>query len=181
MSASEVPNSQTAWLKASWRYLAPEKLTRIDTGTLFKDAYSHLNRNASSGFFLTERGKVRGYVKADVLANAVVSQANGDAERLREYSSTQIGALITSLGMSLVPIKPVPDGATEPELYAAPETVFQVTEPDGSTGWYLNHETVRDAATRRTVFICTNGHRNPDSDHGTCYSCPFPIVKTETE
>jgi hypothetical protein len=181
MSTPEMPGSQPASLKGSWKYLALEKLPRIDTGTLFKDAYSQLSRSGCSGFLLTDKGEVQGYVKADDLAAAVVTRARGDGQKLREYSAAQIGSLINNFALTLVPVIAAPAGATEPDLYAADETVFRITEADGSTGWYLNHETVRDAATRRTVFICTNGHRNPDSDHGTCYSCPFPIVSTETE
>jgi hypothetical protein len=140
-----------------------------------------LNRSGCSGFLLSDKGEVRGYVKAQELAAVVVQQANADVQQLREYSAERIGEVIARFAASLVPVVPAPAGATESQLYAAGETVFQIIEPDGSVGWYLNHETVRDAATKKTVFICTNGHRNPDSDHGTCYSCPFPIIRTETE
>ena len=178
---SDLPTAQPMSLKSSWKYLTHERLPRIDSGTSFMETYSQLSRSNSSGFLLSEKGEVRGYVKAHVLANIIVQQANGDAQRLRQSSAEQIGEVISKAGIPLVPVEPTPSGATEDSLYAANETVFQVLDPDGTVGWYLNHETVRDAATKKTVFICSNGHRNPDSDHGTCYICPFPIVRTETE
>jgi hypothetical protein len=158
-----------------------EKLPRIDAGTTFKDTYSQLNRSGCSGFLLSDTGEVRGYCKGDELAAVVVKQAHGDAQKLREYSTARIGEVITRFGASLVPVVPTPAGASEAELHAAGETVFDVIEDDRHIGWYLNHETVLDATTKKTVFICTNGHPNPDSDHGTCYSCPFPIVMTDTK
>jgi hypothetical protein len=38
---------------------------------------------------------------------------------------------------------------------------------------------MRETATKKTAFLCLNGHRNPDPDHGRCYSCPGKIVGTE--
>ena len=168
-------------LTSSWKYLAQDRLPRIDSSTSFMETYSVLNRTGASGFLLNDKGQVRGYVKAHDLAQMIVQQANGDAQKLRESSAEQIGQIISTAGWALVPVTPLPAGATEQTLHAAGETVFQVTDPDGNVGWYLNHETVRDAATKKTFFICANGHRNPDSDHGTCYSCPFPIIGTQTE
>jgi len=174
-------NPQPASLKSSWRFVSQDKLPRIDAGTNFKDAYSQLNRSGGSGFVLSAMGEVRGYVKGDQFAAAVVTQANGDAQQLREYSTKQIGELITQFAVDLVPVVPAPDGATEAQLHAVKETVFEVREDDLHIGWYLNHETVLDATTKKTVFVCTKGHENPDSDRGTCYSCPFPIIKTESK
>jgi hypothetical protein len=184
MSAMEFSNSPTlpsSSLKGSWKYLSEDKLPRIDSGTSFMETYSQLTRSGSSGFLLFDKGMLQGYVKGHALAHLVVQQANGDPQSLRQYSAEQIGAVISKVGSSLVPVSPTPAGATEKALEAMGETVFRVIEPDGSSGWYLNHETIRDAATKKTVFICSKGHRNPDSDHGTCYTCPFPIVRTETE
>jgi hypothetical protein len=184
MSATEYPGasqSPAASLKASWRFLAQEKLPRIDAGTTFKDTYSQLNRSGTSAFLLSDGGKVRGYVKGDELAAVVVQRAGGNAQQLREYSAKQIGEVITQFATPLVPVVPAPVGATEGQLHAIAETVFEIREDDIQIGWYLNHETVLDATTKKTVFICTNGHVNPDSDHGTCYSCPFPIVMTDSK
>jgi hypothetical protein len=184
MSATEFPGaskSQGASLKSSWRFVAQEKLPRIDAGTTFKETYSQLTRSGGSGFLLSDSGKVRGYVKGDELAAVVVQQAQGDAQQLREYSAKQIGDVITQFAAPLVPVAPIPAGATEGQLHAIEETVFEILEDERQIGWYLNHETVLDATTKKTVFICTNGHVNPDPDHGTCYSCPFPIVLTDSK
>jgi hypothetical protein len=89
--------------------------------------------------------------------------------------------VITQFAVPLVPVVAAPDGATEGQLHAVEETVFEIREDDRHIGWYLNHETVLDATTKKTVFVCANGHPNPDSDHGTCYSCPFPIVMTDSK
>jgi hypothetical protein len=178
LTTSEMPESLS--LRESWKYLSYERLPQIDAETTFMEVYLHLNRSGCSGFILTDRGEPRGYVKADELAARVVARASGDAHELREYSSKSIGEIISIFSLPLVPIRPAVRGASESDLYQAEETVFRIAGADGSTGWYLNHETVRDAATKRTVFICSNGHQNTDSDHGTCYRCPFPIVSTVT-
>lgn len=182
MSTMNLPSPQASSLRNSWKYLTQEKLPRIDTGTIFKEAYAQLDRSGSSGFLLVDKGNLRGWVKADRLAQAIVKEADGNAQRLRELSAEQIGKVVERLAPKvLVTVTDAPPGATEAMLEQADETVFRISEADGTTGWYLNHETVRDAATKRTVFVCQVGHRNPDSDHGTCYSCPFPIVGTITE
>jgi hypothetical protein len=181
MSATRLPNPQLGTIKSSWKYLAQEKLPRIDSSTPFKDVYSQLDRSGSSGFLLTNRGEIQAYIKAHQLAATIVQQAQSDADLQRTYSTESIGNLIDRFPGSRVPVAPVPPGADEAALHQAGETVFEISEDDRAIGWYLNHETVRDTATKKTVFICQVGHRNPDSDHGTCYSCPFPIVSTATE
>jgi hypothetical protein len=177
----DLPESQPAQLSNSWKYLAHDRLPRMDTTTSFREVYSQLNRSGNSGFLLSANGEVRGYVKAYELATEVVQRANGDAQALRTYSSEAIGELIAEFGVPLVPVLPADEDATESLLYQKGETVFRIKEANGRLGWYLNHEGVRETATKKTVFICSNGHRNPDSDHGTCYRCPFPIVGTDTE
>ena len=182
MSTMNLPSPQSSSLKNSWKYLTQEKLPRIDTGTIFKEAYAQLNRSGSSGFLLVDKGDLRGWIKADRLAQAIVKEAKGDAERLRELSAEPIGKVVERLAPTvLVTVTDAPPNATEVMLDdVVEETVFRIAEADGTTGWYLNHETVREAATKPTVFVCQVGHRNPDPDHGTCYSCPFPIVGTIT-
>lgn len=179
MSAKS-PNPQLGSLKNSWKYLSQEKVPRIDTATTFKEVYTQLHRTGSSGFLLSNRGEIQGYIKAHELASTVVQQAQGDAKLLRDYSAEPIGKLIDQFPASRVPVAPTPPGADETVLYRSGETVFEISEDDRTIGWYLNHETVRDTATKKTVFICQMGHENPDSDHGTCYRCPFPIVSTAT-
>jgi hypothetical protein len=181
MSTMKLPEPEAASLKSSSKYLAHDRLPRVDIATTFMEVYSQLNRSGCSGFILSAQGQIQGYVKADELAQKVVEQANGDAQTLRKYSSEPIGEVISEFGAPLVPVVAAGTGATESVLQETGDTVFRVAESDGSIGWYLNHEGVRDPATRKTVFICANGHRNPDSDHGTCYRCPFPIIGTDTE
>ena len=182
MSANLPQSTAQPSLKSSWRFVSQEKLPRIDASTTFKDTYSQLSRSGGSGFVLSDMGEVRGYVKGDQLAAAVVRKANGDAQQLRDYSAKHIGDVITQFAFPLVPVLPVPQGATEEQLHkVVKETVYEIREDDRHIGWYLNHETVLDATTKKTVFVCTKGHPNPDSDHGTCYKCPFPIVMTDSK
>lgn len=181
MSAKSLPNPQLGAIKSSWKYIAQDKLPRIDSSTTFKDVYSQLDRSGSSGFLLSNRGEIQAYIKAHQLAATIVQQAQGDPTLLRTYAAERIGNLIERFPGSQVPVAAPPPGADETVLQQAGETVFEISEDDRTIGWYLNHEPVRDTATKKTVFICQMGHRNPDADHGTCYRCPFPIVSTAIE
>lgn len=176
------PEALATSLKNSWKFLESERLPRIDSKTTFEQVYSQLNRSNCSGFLLSVLGEVRGYVKADELAQKVVNQAHGDSQVLRTYSNAPIGELLIDFATPLIPVRTVSTAAIEAALDETKEDmVFRVTEDEGTVGWYLNHNTVREAATKKTVFLCANGHRNPDADHGTCYHCPFPIVATAAE
>ena len=181
MSAMKMPEAQAPPLRNSWKYLADERLPRLDTATTFREVYSQLNRSGCSGFILSAKGEVEGYVKASELAEQVVQKANGDAQTLRTYSNEPIGKIVSEFKTMLVPVQLAATDATESVLQNTGDTVFRIFETDGTAGWYLNHEGVLATATKKTVFICTNGHRNPDPDHGTCYRCPFPIIRTDTE
>lgn len=57
------------------------------------------------------------------------------------------------------------------------DAVFLVLDDSRQpVGWFLNHESVMAILqTAPPVFICKNGHRNPDPDNGRCYYCPAPI------
>jgi hypothetical protein len=181
MSSMKSPEPKAASLRNSWKYLAQERLPQMDAATIFREVYSQLNRSGCSGFLVSAQGEVQGYVKADELAKKVVEQASGIPQTLRVYCSQPVGEVITEFAMPLVPVLPAATGATESVLQETGDTVFRIAEANVTVGWYLNHEGVREAATKKTVFICTNNHRNPDPDHGTCYRCPFPIVGTDTD
>jgi hypothetical protein len=56
------------------------------------------------------------------------------------------------------------------------DRVFEVYEAGEPVGWYLNHETLKDTTTEKSIFVCGNGHENPDTDSGSCYSCSAPLT-----
>lgn len=167
--------------KDSWKFLVNERLPRIDIKTTFEGVYSQLNRTGCSGFLLSAQGEVKGYVKADELAEKVIQQAQGDLQLLRTYSQQSIGELVVEFASAVVPVRGAPGGSAAAVFNSAEAAVFSIAEDEGTAGWYINPELIREAATKKTIFLCQNGHRNPDSDHGTCYSCPFPIIGTTTE
>jgi hypothetical protein len=169
-------------LRSSFKFVSAETLPQIESTTTFQEAYSQLSRRKFGGFILSEKGVPRSYVKGLELAEKIIAQASGNHQRLRIYCSQPIGLLIAELAANEA-LVPVVDAQTsnESELQDRADTVFRVVDGSGFVGWYLNHEGVLETATRKTVFICQQGHRNADPDHGTCYSCPFPIVRTETE
>jgi hypothetical protein len=161
----------------------------IDSFTPLREVYAQLSsKDQSGGFFLTEAGRTRSYIKAGYLADEIVKDAKENPDRMRSLSDTPIGQIISNRTRTAqpdwaVPINPDPVDVSNDEtsLRSQSPTVFAVIESGTRTGWYLNHESVRDTVTQRTWFICKKGHRNPDPDHGTCYRCPFPIESTQTE
>jgi hypothetical protein len=141
----------------------------------------------AGGFVLAEGGAARSYVKAGEMASAVIGMTDHDPNKLNKYCVMPIGQLLsivlTSHPLAIVPLVPGPVtiNSDESQLQNRPDAVFSVTDKDHQVGWYLNHEDVRKTATKRIVFICTNGHRNSDPDHGSCYQCPAAIDRSETE
>jgi hypothetical protein len=61
MSTMKLPEPQAASLRNSWKYLAHDRLPRMDTATA--EVYSQLNRSGCSGFILSAKGDVQGYTK----------------------------------------------------------------------------------------------------------------------
>lgn len=183
MSSVIMPPIALPSITEEWKFITMDKLPHIEGNTSFQQVYAQLSRRGFGGFILSQNGELVNYVKGPVLATEVVRRANGDAQVLRRYSDETIANVIAEISTPsvLVPILSPQPGATEAQLRNHSDAVFRIVGPDGSVGWYLNHEDVRTTATTKTVFICKNGHRNSDPDHGTCYSCPFPITRTETE
>ena len=157
-----------------------EDLPQIESTTPFRDVYKRLDQSGCSGFILLEKGQAQAYVKGYELANFVLTGPGKGPKKLRELSGSAIGHILTlAAGRQLaVPVPSQPVEATEKAqpLQIQPDSVFHVSEAGRHVGWFLNHETVLATATGKTVFVCENGHDNPDPDNGSCYRCPGDIV-----
>lgn len=184
-------------------------LPRIESDTKFLDVYKQLDEAERGGFLLVEEGKVKTYVKAYELADAVAHRAlrevrrnfsisPGDlfdkltdpdepvsraiADEMNRISQTPIGEIVCRM-MSAIFVAVAEDwideGDDEPPLIDQDPRVFEVYENGEPVGWFLNRERNRATTTERPVFICGRGHKNPDGDSGTCYQCPAPIIDAD--
>lgn len=189
-----------ATLQNSTHFFPEDQILQIDGMTSFREVYQRLHQQGQGAFFLTENEEVRSFVRAYLLAEAVVSNAvkrvnsipgptaeeRNDALRdeIRMISDKQIELVVRDTSqwspIVVVPIDQTSIGlnADENRLWNREEQVFEVREGGERIGWYLNHESVADPVTEKTIYRCTNPndpHNNTDTDHGTCYQCPFPI------
>jgi len=171
----------------SWHFVPHEDIPPIDSSVPFHKVYQLLYMGGYGGFLLGEGDRARIYVKAYELAETALRKVAGDPKKARELTETPIGQVVATLTEAeqkvIVPVPhdPVDIQSDENALRIPEERVFRVTDSGKTTGWYLNHESVRNTTTRRTIFVCEQGHDNSDPDQGRCYSCPFPIVKTREE
>jgi len=141
------------------------------------EVYAQLHRRGRGGFILTGAQGRRHYVKALKFAEELMASAANDIGKLREVNDTPIGDLIARVRSdAIVPVETAPIDIEEDRTRPSSERqkVFAVIEADKLVGWYLNNEAISDSLTQRITYVCPNGHRNPDGDHGTCYFCPFP-------
>ena len=197
-----------ATLNDSQHFVANNDLLRIDGSTSFQDVYKKLNDAGRGGFLLVEDGQIRTYVKAADLADAVVRRAVKDVQKFNSVppgdlnlrlaeasdpiaqmlanfmqiiSQTPISQIVQQLRSAILvevdQIKIQLD-ADEIPLQNQDHRVFEVYDAGKTIGWYLNHEEVRDTTTEKPRFICVNGHDNPDTDSGTCYSCSGSFTDT---
>lgn len=172
-------------LKNSFHFVSLTGIPQIEASTPFHEVYAQLSNSKRGGFILTEGGWPKNYVKAYKLAENIVNKNKNNVEEMKKISNIPIGQLLSMnrelSGEVIVPIgrDSVDISSEETTLQNQSDTVFRVSESGEFIGWYLNHETVLNTHTEKTVFFCEKGHENTDPDHGTCYRCPFPIVGTK--
>lgn len=172
-------------VKDSSHFLAQDHIPRIESSVPFGRVYEELGARGVSGFILVEAGRPKGYVRASQLAVVAVNKVSKDSGVMEQLTHTSIGRVVSEhvneSPQVLVHLHPsrVDARNEERDLQTQVEKVFEVDEFGTQLGWYLNQENIRDTLTEKTFFLCANGHRNVDPDHGTCYSCPFPIIGTE--
>ena len=188
-------------LKSSSHFFETGKIPEIEAHVSFQQAYRTLN--GGGAFFLVKDGKQQHFVRARLLADFVlraarqslssggkVAPATPDKELARELArmfAEPIEQIVERAYREspVLPIYQVPgdiDHNLEVALSNFEDRVFDIFEAGEHVGWYLNHESVRDASTDKTIFVCTNPvnpHENIDPDHGTCSSCPFPLANTK--
>lgn len=199
-----------ATLKDSYHFVTATDLLRINGQTHFQEVYKQLNDAGQGGFLLIDEGKAQTYVNAYNLADTVVRRAVKEVERNYSIPHSQLNhrlkdstdpstTMLANLmqAISQTPIREIVQDirnwifieidetavdvdAEETALQNQDDKVFEVYESGQPVGWYLNHERVRDTTTEKPVFICSNGHPNPDTDSGRCYRCNGTFISTTT-
>jgi len=173
-------------------FVSLEDLPQFDGRTVFRKVFSELNRRGRSGFVVASANGVTRYVKGMELAEAAVKLAgskhdqflpNARADALRQVSDTAVGQVLdmewAKSSVLVIPATPVDSSADAAPLQNAADAVFAIVQLQRPVGWFLNHEVVMQTSTGKPVFVCENGHDNPDSDHGSCYYCPGDIVSVK--
>jgi hypothetical protein len=155
----------------------------FDQSTPVLDAFQALAQH-DLGAFIYKAPGAEYLVRADRLATHLFGK-DKEIPWLRKTTVLPLGRVLSAGGKWGLRVQSAPlEPTTDPSPFQSldQDLVFQVVGAEGGRlGWFLNHETVLEPATRRVFFKCENGHRNPDPDHGTCYSCPAKIVGPVTD
>lgn len=165
-------------------------IPRFDGNTLFSEAYSRLNRAGNGAFLIIEAGNIKAFVNAIALAQKAVEAALGlqpaneapdleaIAEWLRQRSKDELEAITGRVRrMSDAPLTVIL--AEHNEIDVVIHFDAEAVPPEDEAKIKTASKQIPNAVMQKAVFICPNGHKNPDPDHGTCYNCPGPIVKVE--
>jgi hypothetical protein len=172
-------------LRESWHFVALDNVPVIEADTPLHEAYARLGIAGLGGFLLRGPSGTRRYVPAGRFARDVIARGRADRALLRRLTAEPIGRLLAE-GVGTDTLVPVHEAAVSVDIDAESlrrqqETVFDVVLAGSPIGYFMNHESVRETVTRKTRFVCSRGHSNNDPDHGTCYKCPAPIVRVETD
>jgi hypothetical protein len=171
----------------SFNFVPLKRFPQVEGTVRFLDVCTALWQKNTGGFILAEAGAPHSFVNANDLAATVVLQSGHNPELLNKYCSMPVGQLISMVAQAkpapVLPVvhEPVSVQSEETPLASSPQGIFSIVDRNLQIGWYINNEAIRAAVTKRTVYVCANGHKNPDPDHGSCYQCPAPIDRTETE
>jgi hypothetical protein len=166
----------------SYHFAPVAEVPLVEESVSFLVAFELLREAQRGAFILARNGTPRAFVRGQAFANEVLARAAGSIPAYERLTKLPIGDLLQegSDGDALVRI-----GATvgrhqgEEGLRSLSETVFAVEHAGRRLGWYLNHETVREATTARVWFMCANPqtpHKNATPDHGYCQQCPYQLA-----
>jgi len=166
----------------SGHFVAWQQMPTFDAGTPVLDVYRALADAHRSGFVMKD-GDRRLFVNGGILVDEAI-ESSADLMRLATIGGEGIGALCRRVGLrsAVIPVELEAIAAgidISPLQNTAEDRVYLVSDSSTLIGYFINHETLLDPATKRIQFICENDHSNPDPDHGTCYQCPGRIVRTE--
>jgi hypothetical protein len=196
MAEQMTQTQQMQALESSLNFMRTGEIPEIDASVSFREVYEQHLKDVHGAFFVVQGGERRHFVRARLLARHVLQRARrslpvppaaGDDARneaLRQVVAaicdTPIGQIVDRVWREspVLPVQAVPTGADESTLRMLHDGVFEARTLAGDLGWFLNHETVRDATTDKTIFWCTNPHKrhkNISPDHGSCSRCPYPI------
>jgi hypothetical protein len=182
-----VPSYSLQSITSSDKFVPRGILPEIESTLPVRSVFAILAQQNIDGFILTHFGEANRYVLGATLAEAFVNQAKssplGMEKAIAQLADTPVGQWLSAPSVRSFPIEergPAP--STIEELENGPDTVFLIGARSLQSGYFMNHETVRYAATGRVVWVCGNPsgrHDNGDPDHGSCGFCPFPIDHCE--
>jgi hypothetical protein len=185
--AESVPFSPPGSITGSDKFVPRGILPEFESTMPVRSVFAALSQQTKDGFILTNFGEANRYVPGATLADAFVHQAKssplGMEKAIAQLADTPVGQWLSSAAVRSFPIEEKsPAASTVKELENGPDMVFLIGARSMQLGYFMNHETVRYAATGRVVWVCGNPsgkHDNDDPDHGSCGFCPFPIDHSE--
>ena len=158
-------------LASSYHFVSAGDLPEIDGKTSMRDVYELLKSRDVGAFVLIEDNRPVYYVKAAELGQLVLRMAQ--AYPNAQYENESIRDLVRNAleQQPIVPVWPDPvgDNAEEASLTQADPAAFVVVDSGKRMGWFLNHEHVVEAKTRRPRYKCPDGHETFDPDSGKCW------------
>jgi hypothetical protein len=182
-ASSSSEGGQRMIIRDSPRFADLGSIPLIEEDTPLRKVYATLYGKGVSRFIVVEkRGHPRFYVQGAELARILAAHAEGKVQEWESIASAPVGRLSASLGRpcAVMPVLDAPLDARSPEPSQSEqrEGVAAVESFGVRIGWLLT--SALEASTEKTVFVCKNGHRNPDPDNGTCCICPAVIDHVET-
>lgn len=190
-------------LDSSDHYVPYDRLTQISEDSRVQDAFRIMSETQTGSLLVCAGEQPRWYVPGDWLKEVYDKlrlEPGLEAPAVPENLTLQTllteplagppGQLVEVLQYiwkeretepsQVLPISiadPVSINEEASSLQDRSDAVFLVLDDSRQpVGWFLNHEDVlQGLLTRPPVFVCTNGHENPDPDEGRCYYCPAPI------
>lgn len=185
--SESVPFPALGSITGSDKFVPRGILLEIESTMPVRSVFAALSQQTKDGFILTHFGEANRYVLGATLANAFVNQAKASPlameKAIAQLADTPVGQWLSAHSVRSFPIEErSPAASTVEELENGPDMVFLISARTLQSGYFMNHETIRYAATGRVVWVCGNPiekHDNDDPDHGSCGVCPFPIDHCE--
>lgn len=172
-------------LTSSPHFISLLQMPTFDAGTPVLKVTQELARRNRGGFVIDE-GERKVFIKGAALLEGLIRGPRISLREMTTQTDMTIGRLcsMSEVQDAVIPVEEQPVGSNADAFSLQKITVdkvYVVRDDSGLIGYFLNHETVVDPATKRIVYICGNGHRNADPDHGSCYTCAAKIVGTAQE
>jgi hypothetical protein len=165
------------------------QVLEIDCHTRVTDVFQQLSNRPRAGIIVREKDKPKQHVDAHQLADAylVAARKNSNVSDLDLHDFLKSWRdpkhPVEQVGVSRIIADTSKDATGQLLDIGTKRTdhvVFPVVENGKVIGYLYSHETFKfETDTPPPQFVCTGPviHVNRDPDSGTCYSCPWPVVK----